>query len=99
MSEPRFEWDPAKAAANERKHGVSFAEAETVFSDDHALLLDDPDHSSVDEERFVLLGLSAGLRVLVVVHCDRAPDDTIRLISARKATPPERRQYTARWQP
>jgi len=60
MSEPRFEWDPAKAAANERKHGVSFAEAETVFSDDHALLLDDPDHSSGDEERFVLLGLSAG---------------------------------------
>jgi len=99
MSAPRFEWDPAKAAANERKHGVSFAEAETVFSDDHALLLNDPDHSSGDEERFVLLGLSAGLRVLVVVHCYRAPDDTIRLISARKATPPERRQYAARWQP
>ena len=99
MSELRFEWDPAKAAANERKHGVSFAEAETVFSDEHALVLEDPDHSALDDERFVLLGLSAGLRVLVVVHCYRAPDDTIRLISARKATPPERRQYAARWQP
>jgi uncharacterized protein len=99
MGELRFEWDPAKAAANERKHRISFSEAETVFSDEHALLLDDPDHSSPDEERFILLGLSAGLRVLVVVHGYRAPDDTIRLISARKATPPERRHYTARWHP
>ena len=54
MGELRFDWDPAKAAANERKHGISFSEAETVFSDEHALLLDDPDHSSPDEERFVL---------------------------------------------
>ena len=99
MGEPRFDWDPAKAAANERKHGISFAEAETVFSDEHALLLDDPDHSSLEEERFILLGLSAGLRVLVVVHCYRTPDDIIRLISARKATPPERQHYTARWRP
>jgi uncharacterized DUF497 family protein len=99
MGELRFDWDPAKAAANERKHGISFAEAETIFSDEHALLLDDPDHSSIEEERFILLGLSAGLRVLVVVHCYRTPDDTIRLISARKATPPERQYYTARWRP
>jgi uncharacterized DUF497 family protein len=97
MGELRFDWDPAKAAANERKHGITFAEAETVFSDKHALLLDDPDHSSIDEERFILLGLSAGLRVLVVVHGYRVPDDTIRLISARKATPPERQHYTERW--
>jgi uncharacterized DUF497 family protein len=55
--------------------------------------------TALDEERFVLLGLSAGLRVLVVVHCYRVPEDTIWLISARKATPPERRQYAARWQP
>jgi uncharacterized DUF497 family protein len=97
MSELRFEWDPAKAAANERKHGITFAEAETVFSDEHALLLDDPDHSSTEEDRFILLGLSARLRVLVVVHCHRAPNDTIRLTSARKAMPSERRHYTARW--
>jgi hypothetical protein len=99
VGELRFEWDPAKAAANERKHGITFAEAETVFSDEHALLLDDPDHSSTDEDRFILLGLSAGLRVLVVVDCYRAPDDAIRLISARKATPSERQHYTARWRP
>jgi uncharacterized DUF497 family protein len=99
MGELRFDWDPAKAAGNERKHGITFAEAETVFSDEHALSLDDPDHSSGDEERFILLGLSAGLRVLVVVHCYRTPDDVIRLISARKATLAERKHYTARWRP
>jgi hypothetical protein len=99
MGELRFEWDPAKATANERKHGITFAEAESVFSDEHALLLDDPDHSSTKEERFILLGLSAGLRVLVVVHCYIAPDDAIRLISAPKATGPERQHYTSRWRP
>ena len=98
MGELRFQWDPAKAEANERKHGITFAEAETVFSDEHALLVDDPDHSDT-EERFILLGLSATLRVLVVVHCYREKDDVIRLISARKATRPEQAQYTARWQP
>jgi len=61
----RFEWDPAKARENLRKHGVSFDEAKTVFADDNAILLDDPDHSA-DEDRFALLGLSAPLRVLVV---------------------------------
>jgi uncharacterized DUF497 family protein len=98
MGELRFEWDPAKDAANQRKHGIAFAEAETVFSDEQALLLDDPDHSDT-EQRFILLGLSATLRILVVVHCYREEDDVIRLISARKATRPERAQYTARWQP
>jgi uncharacterized DUF497 family protein len=78
MGELRFEWDETKAAAHERKHGITtFAETETVFSDEHALLLDDPDHSSTDEDQFILLGPSAGLRMLVVVHCSRAPDDTI----------------------
>jgi uncharacterized DUF497 family protein len=97
MGELRFEWDEAKDAANQRKHGIAFAEAETVFSDEQALLLDDPDHSG-DEDRFILLGLSAALRVLVVVHCCREADAIIRLISARKATRSERAQYTARWQ-
>jgi uncharacterized protein len=98
MGRLRFEWHPAKAAANLRKHGVSFAEAETAFSDEHALVLDDPDHST-DEERFVLLGLSAALRVLVVVHGYREADAVVRLISARKATRSERTQYDARWHP
>lgn len=97
MGELRFQWDPANDAANQRKHGIAFTEAETVFSDEQALLLDDPDHSAT-EQRFILLGLSATLRILVVIHCYRE-DDVIRLISARKATRPERAQYTARWQP
>ena len=96
MGELRFEWDPRKAAANRRKHGVSFTEAESVFADEHALLLDDPEHSEA-EDRFLLLGLSAALRILVVVHCYRAGDAAIRLISARRADPEERRQYDERW--
>jgi uncharacterized protein len=93
---PRFEWDSAKAAENLRKHGVSFEEAQTVFGDDHALLIDDPDHST-SEDRFVLLGLSAVGRVLVAVHCYREADTLIRIISARKATRPERATYLERW--
>ena len=95
---PRFDWDAAKARENVRKHGILFEEAQTVFSDDQAVLLDDPDHSA-DEERFVLLGLSAKLRVLVVVHALREQGDLIRLISARRATRTERAQYSARWKP
>ena len=98
MADLRFEWDPRKNAANKRKHGISFDEAETVFADEHALLLDDPDHSD-EEERFVLLGLSARFRVLVVVHNYRESEEIIRIISARKATKPERSQYDARWLP
>lgn len=98
MSAPRFDWDPVKARENAREHGVSFAEAQTVFDDERALLLDDPDHS-VGEQRFVLLGLSAPLRVLLVVHSYREDDAVIRIISARKATPTERAQYGARWLP
>ena len=92
----RFESDPAKAAANLRKHGVSFTEAQTVFYDEHALLLDDPEHSAT-EDRFLLLGLSDMPRILVVVHCYRDDADTIRLISARRATASERARYTERW--
>ncbi|HET8649709.1 MAG TPA: BrnT family toxin, partial [Gemmatimonadales bacterium] len=84
MTELRFAWDRAKAAANQAKHGVTFAEAQTVFADEGALLIDDPDHSA-EEDRFILLGLSAQLRVLVVVHCYRESDSLIRLISARRA--------------
>lgn len=98
MSAPRFDWDPGKARENLRKHGVSFEEAQTVFDDEQALLLDDPDHS-VGEQRFVLLGLSAPLRVLLVVHSYREDDAVIRIISARKATRSERAQYGARWLP
>ena len=98
MSALRFEWDPAKNALNRRKHGVSFSEATTVFADETALLIDDPDHSDA-EDRFVLLGLSSRLRVLVVVHCYRADDAVIRLISARKADRQERARYAQRWQP
>jgi uncharacterized DUF497 family protein len=89
-------WDPRKARENLRKHGVSFEEAVTAFSDDEALLLDDPDHST-EEERFVLLGLSGALRLLTVVHCYRVDDEVIRVISARRATRSERVQYGARW--
>jgi uncharacterized DUF497 family protein len=86
-----------KANANLRKHGVGFDEAETAFSDDYALILPDPDHSSSQEERLLLIGMSAALRVLVVVHCERAGGNIIRLISARRATRSERAQYDARW--
>jgi uncharacterized protein len=92
VSELRFEWDPRKSASNRRKHGVSFEEAETAFTDDNALLLDDPDHSDA-EERFVLLGLSATLRVLVVCHCYQRSGDMIRIISARKADRGEEATY------
>jgi uncharacterized DUF497 family protein len=92
MSALRFEWDPKKAASNLRKHKVSFEGAQTVFSDERALLINDPDHSE-EEERFVLLGLSSTMRLLVVVHCYRAADNVIRLISARKADAHERSLY------
>jgi uncharacterized DUF497 family protein len=96
VSELRFESDERKNARNQREHGVSFEEAQTVFLDDHAMLIDDPDHSS-GEERFVLLGLSAAARVLVVCHCYRASNSVIRIISARKATATERETYRQRW--
>ena len=88
----RFEWDEQKSASNRRKHGVSFAEARTAFMDDNARVIPDPDHSD-EEERFVLLGLSISLRVLVVCHCYRHNDEVIRIISARKADEDEIKQY------
>ena len=95
MADIEFTWTAAKAAANKRKHRVSFSEAQTVFYDEEALLLDDPDHSK-DEDRFILLGLSASLRVLLVVHSYRDDDATIRIISARKANARERSMYEKR---
>ena len=92
MPQLRFTWDPAKARSNERKHRVSFEEAQAVFFEDNARLIYDPDHSE-DEDRFILLGLSALLRILVVCHCYRSGDEEIHLISARKATKRERKQY------
>ncbi|MDQ7793733.1 MAG: BrnT family toxin [bacterium] len=93
MEDPmRFEWDEEKNRSNYRKHGIWFAEAKTAFFDDEAIVFDDPDHS-VEENRFLLLGLSSMARALVVVHCLRGPDDVIRIISARRATKTERETY------
>ena len=97
VSELQFEWHARKEAENRRKHGVSFEEAEGVFSDEHALLVDDPEHSN-QEERYILMGLSPRLRILVVVHAYHEPESVIRLISARKANKRERAIYNRRWQ-
>lgn len=88
----RFEWNQAKAAENRAKHGITFREAVSVFLDECARIIPDPDHSET-EARFILLGMSATLRILVVSHCYREETDTIRIISARKATKTERLQY------
>ncbi|MGD0232967.1 MAG: BrnT family toxin [Syntrophorhabdales bacterium] len=96
MSEIRFEWDEKKHSLNKRKHGISFSEGQTIFADENGLLLDDPDHSH-DEDRFILLGLSSSLRLLVVSHTYRKDDAIIRIISARKATRSEQEQYWKRW--
>ena len=93
METIRFEWDDNKAAININKHKVSFEEATTVFDDENAILFDDPDHSEL-EERFLLLGMSATSRMLMVCHCLRENDSVIRIISARKATKSESEQYT-----
>ena len=91
----RVDWDPWKARENARKHGVTFEEARTVFLDDHALLVGDPDHSE-SEDRFLLLGFSSLLRLLVVCHLYRESEGVIRLISARRADRSEREQYDKR---
>jgi uncharacterized protein len=85
-----FEWDADKAECNRTKHGVSFEEAMTVFSDPLGRLVDDPEHSQ-EEERFVLFGRSGAGRLLAVMHTERDP--VLRIISAREMTPKERKQY------
>ncbi len=91
MSYLSFEWDEKKNASNKKKHGVSFDEAKSVFTDQFARLISDPDHSD-EEDRFILLGTSIHSRLLVVCHCIRV-NDSIRIISARKADKQEREIY------
>jgi uncharacterized DUF497 family protein len=88
----KFEWDPAKATANARKHGVSFEEAQSVFYDEFAAQFFDDEHSG-DEERFLMLGMSTEANLLLVCHCEREAGNVIRIISARKATKRESTFY------
>ncbi|MBI4679618.1 MAG: BrnT family toxin [Elusimicrobia bacterium] len=88
----RFEWDPKKNRLNQRRHGVSFEDAATAFADDNGRYIPDKDHSN-GEERFILLGMSAKLRILIVCYCYRQSESVIRIISARRAMPRERAQY------
>lgn len=92
MDELRLQWDKLKDKANIKKHGVSFNEASSVFYDENALQFFDPDHSE-SEDRFILLGISFKLRVLVVCHCFRESDTIIRILSARKADGDEENEY------
>lgn len=92
MKKLEFSWDHRKAQINKQKHGVSFEEAQSVFYDGNARIIHDLDHSE-DEDRFILLGISLKLRMLVVSHCYRAQDSVIRIISARRATEREREKY------
>jgi uncharacterized DUF497 family protein len=93
MTDIRFEWDEKKNRENKRRHKVSFEEAATVFLDENAIRYFDPDHSE-DEDRFIMLGMSFILRVLVVCHCYREHDSVIRIVSARKAN---KREQSAYW--
>lgn len=92
MDDLDFEWDGRKSRANAKKHGISFEEAQTAFLDENAVRFYDPDHSR-DEDRFILLGMSSRLRVLVVCHCLRESESVIRIISARKADKREEKGY------
>lgn len=95
MNGLHFEWDAAKEKANLKKHGIAFDEARTSFSDENAVQFFDPDHSE-EEDRFILLGMSFKLRVLVVCHCYRESEAVVRLFSARKADKDEEREYWRR---
>ena len=92
METIQFEWDENKNSINKEKHHIAFEEAATVFYDEEALVIDDPEHSE-EEERFIILGFSKKANLLVVCHCYRESDTVIRIISARKATVNESRQY------
>ncbi len=92
MDSLSFEWDETKNRVNKRKHGVSFEEAQTVFLDENAIRYFDPDHSA-DKDRFLMLGMSGKLRILVVCHCFRGGDSEIRIISARRSNRSEARNY------
>ena len=92
MNKITFHWDEQKNKINQQKHGITFAEAESVFFDDYAIQFWDEDHSQ-EEERFLLLGISSKMRILIVVHCFREEDSIIIIISARKATQNESQEY------
>ena len=95
----KFDWDENKNVTNIEKHKVSFEESSTTFYDDDAIILDDPDHSDESEERFLLIGISVRLNLLIVSHCYRNEDEdneTIRIISARKANKHETNKYFER---
>lgn len=94
----KFEWDEAKNESNRRKHGISFEEARTVFFDEEAIEYPDPDHSDL-ESRFLMIGRSFRLRMLLVCHCFRESGSVIRIISARKATRKERETFARRGKP
>ena len=88
MTEIQFNWDKNKNLMNQRKHNIAFEEAVSVFWDEEALIIDDPDHSE-SEDRFIILGISANANLLMVCHCYRENDTIIRIISARRATKTE----------
>lgn len=92
MSQLCFEWDNEKNRINQKKHGVSFEEAKSVFYDDNAIQFWDEEHSEM-EDRFLLLGISSKMRILLIVHCYQEEESVIRIISARKATKKESKQY------
>jgi uncharacterized protein len=92
MTELSFTWDPQKNESNKAKHGISFEEAQTSFYDENGRLIFDPDHSEA-EERFILLGISSSMHLLVISHTYRKDESEIRIISARRATKNEQRQY------
>lgn len=92
MNNITFSWDEKKSESNKQKHGVSFEEAKTVFADDYGRLIADPDHSE-DEDRFILMGLSNQIRLLLVCHCYKEEENVVRIISARKADKAEIKQY------
>ena len=92
MKTIQFQWDENKNNINKRKHHISFEEAQTVFDDVEALIINDPDHS-IEEERFIILCFSNQAKLLIVCHCYRANDSIIRIISARRATNREAKQY------
>lgn len=91
----QFNWDPRKDLINQRKHGISFEEAQTVFYSEDSILFYDPDHSET-EERYLMLGVSYQTNILVVVHCYINDDEIVRIISARKATAAEEAEYIMR---
>jgi len=89
-----FEWDSVKAKANQKKHGISFEEAKSIFFDEYAIQFFDKENSVVEEERFLMLGMSNQSRILLVCHCVRTAEEKIRIISARKATKNESHFYS-----